>query len=169
MRSLKMDSESFVTEILKKHGETLDPASGLVKVDGLAVLHHYLKAVLPGFQKVEIQQYIKQNDAEEFVGIEVTFCIQPKFYAPETHCLKFIYNNAAVRCSSNLDELLEAIELAAKYSALGISINSNSTVFFKDNANYHGSNGFFLFKQGMTAKDIIAVAANPPAPGTFVV
>lgn len=164
-----MDSEAFVSEILKKHGETLDPASSLVKVDGLAVLHHYLKAVLPGFQKVEIQQYIQQNGAEDFVGIEVTFCIQPKFYAPETHSLKFIYNGAPVQCSSNLDELLEAVELAAKYGILGIDISSKSSVFFKDNANYHGSNGFFLFKQGMTAKDILAVAANPPAPGTFVV
>lgn len=162
-----MDSEAFVTEILKKHGETLDPASSFVKVNVLAVLAAYLKAVLPGFQKVEIQQYIQQNDAEDFVGIEVTFCIHPKFYAPETHCLKFIYNNAAVRCSSNLDELLEALELAMKYDNLGIDIDSKSAVFFKDNPNFHGSNGFFLFKQGMTAKDIISVAANPPAPGTL--
>lgn len=160
-----MDSEAFVSEILKKHGETLDMSSSLVKVDGLAVLAAYLKAVLPGFQKVEIQQY----QDEDFTKIAVTFCLQPKFYAPETHLLKFIYNDAVVQCSSNLDELLEAIELAAKYSRLGIAINGNSTVFFKDNANYHGSSGFFLFKQGMTTKDIIAVAANPPAPGTFVI
>ena len=89
---------------------------------------------------------------------------------PETgDFLKFIYNCAVVQSSSNLDELLEAIELASKYGILGIDIYSKSAVFFKDNANYHGSNGFFLFKQGMTTKDIIAVAANPPAPGTFVV
>jgi len=160
-----MDSEAFVTEILKKHGETLDQASGLVKVDGLAVLSAYLKAVLPGYRKVEIQQHCD----DDFASIAITFCPHPKFYPPKTHYLKFIYNDAAVQCSSNLDELLEAIELASKYSALGIGIDSKSDVFFKDNANYHGSNGFFLFKQGMTTKDIIAVAANPPAPGTFVV
>lgn len=160
-----MDSEAFVSEILKKHGESLDPISGLVKVDGLAVLATYLKVVLPGFRKVEIQQY----QDEDFTKIAVTFCPNPKFYAPETHLLKFIYNDAVVQCSSNLDELLEAIELAAKYSKLGISISNKSTVFFKDNANFHGSDGFYLFKQGMTASDIIAVAANPPAPGTFVV
>lgn len=160
-----MDSEAFVSEILKKHGETLDQTSSLVKVDGLAVLAAYLKAVLPGFQKVEIQQHID----EDFVSIAITFCPHPKFYASETHYLKFIYNGAPVLCSSNLDELLEAIEVASKYSKLGIRINDNSTVFFKDNANFHGSDGFYLFKQGMTAKDIISVAANPPAPGTFVV
>lgn len=160
-----MDSEAFVSEILKKHGETLDQASGLVKVDGLAVLAAYLKAVLPGFQKVEIQ---KHSD-EDFASIAITFCQLPKFYAQETHYLKFVYNGAPVQSSSNLDELLEAIELASKYSKLGIKINDNSSVFFKDNANYHGSGGFYLFKQGMTAKDIISVAANPPAPGTFVV
>lgn len=160
-----MDSEAFVSEILKKHGETLDQTSGLVKVNGLAVLATYLKAVLPGFRKVEIQQH----SDEDFASIAITFCLQPKFYAPETHFLKFTYNGAAVQCSSNLDELLEAIELASKYGILGIDIYSKSAVFFKDNANYHGSSGFFLFKQGMTAKDIIAVAANPPAPGTFVI
>ena len=160
-----MDSEAFVIEILKKHGETLDPTSSFVKANGLAVLATYLKAVLPGFRKVEIKQY----QDEDFAKIAVTFCLQPKFYAPETHYLKFIYNDAIVQCSSNLDELLEAIELAAKYSTLGIGINSNSTVFFKDNANFHGSSGFFLFKQGITIKDIISVAANPSAPGTFVV
>jgi hypothetical protein len=160
-----MDSEAFVTEILKKHGETLVQSSGLVKVDSLAVLSAYLKAVLPGFQEVEIRQY--QND--DFAKIAVTFCPHSKFYAPETHFLKFIYNGALVQCSSNLDELLEALETAAKYSKLGIYINDSSTVFFKDNANFHGSNGFFLFKQGMTAKDILETAANPPAPGTFVI
>lgn len=160
-----MDSEAFVSEILKKHGETLDQASGLVKVDGLAVLAAYLKAVLPGFQKVEVQQHCD----DEFASIAITFCPCPKFYAPKTYYLKFIYNDAVVQCSSNLDELLEAIELAAKYGTLGIDINGKSTVFFKDNDNYHGSSGFFLFKQGMTAKDIIAVAANPPAPGTFAI
>lgn len=160
-----MDSEAFVSEILKKHGETLDQTSSLVKVDGLAVLVVYLKAVLPGYRKVEIQ---KHSD-EDFASIAITFCPNPKFYAPETHFLKFIYNGATVQCSSNLDELLEAIEVAAKYSKLGIRINGNSTVFFKDNANYHGSDGFYLFKQGMTVKDILDVAANPPAPGTFVV
>ena len=159
-----MDSEAFVTEILKKHGETLDQTSSLVKVDGLAVLAAYLKAVLPGFQKVEIQHHTY----EDFISIAITFCPHPKFYAPETHDLKFIYNGAAVLCSSNLDELLEAIEVASKYSQLGIGINDKSTVFFKDNANFHGSS-FFLFKQGMTASDIIAVAANPPVPGTFVI
>ena len=160
-----MDSEAFVSEILKKHGETLDQASGLVKVDGLAVLAAYLKAVLPGFQKVEVQQH----SDEDFASIVITFCPNPKFYAPETHSLKFIYNGATVQCSSNLDELLEAIELAAKYGTLGIGINSNSTVFFKDNANYHVSSGFYLFEQGMTAKDILETAANLPALGTFVV
>lgn len=160
-----MDSEAFVSEILKKHGETLDQTSSLVKVDGLAVLAAYLKAVLPGFQKVEIQ---KHGD-EDFTSIAITFCPLPKFYAPETHYLKFIYNDAPVQSSSNIDELLEALELAAKYSKLGIRINDNSTVFFKDNANYHGIDGFYLFKQGMTAKDILETAANPPAPGTFVV
>ena len=160
-----MDSEAFVSEILKKHGESLDPASSLIKVDGLAVLAAYLKAILPGFRKVEIQQHID----EDFASIAITFCPHPKFYAPETHYLKFIYNGAPVLCSSNLDELLEALETAAKYSKLGIKINDNSTVFFKDNANFHGSDGFYLFKQGMTAKDILDIAANPPAPGTFVV
>ena len=160
-----MDSEAFVSEILKKHGETLDQASGLVKVDGLAVLAAYLKAVLPGFQKVEIQQHCD----DDFASIAITFCPHPKFYAPRTHYLKFIYNDATVQCSSNLDELLEAIELAAKYGILGIGIDDKSAVFFKDNNNFHGSNGFFLFKQGMTASDIIAVAANLPATGTFVV
>jgi len=160
-----MDSEAFVSEILKKHGETLDQTSSLVKVDGLTVLAAYLKAVLPGYQKVEIQQH----SDEDFASIAITFCPCSKFYAPETHYLKFIYNDAAVQCSSNLDELLEAVELAAKYSKLGIKINGNSTVFFKDNANFHGSSGFFLFKQGMTAKDILETAANPPALGTFVV
>lgn len=160
-----MDSEAFVSEILKKHGESLDQASSFVIVDSLAVLSAYLKAVLPGFQKVEIQQHCD----DDFASIAITFCPHPKFYAPRTHYLKFIYNDATVQCSSNLDELLEAIELAAKYGILGIGIDDKSAVFFKDNANYHGSNGFFLFKQGMTTKDIIAVAANPPAPGTFVV
>lgn len=160
-----MDNEAFVSEILKKHGETLDQASSLVKVNGFAVLATYLKAILSGFQKVEIQ---KHSD-EDFTSIAITFCPQPKFYAPETHYLKFIYNGATVQCSSNLDELLEAIEVAAKYSKLGIRINDYSTVFFKDNANYHGSSGFYLFKQGLTAKDILAVAADPPAPGTFVI
>lgn len=160
-----MDSEAFVSEILKKHGETLDQTSSLVKVDGLAVLAAYLKAVLPGFQKIAVQQH----SDEDFASIAITFCPQPKFYAPETHYLKFIYNDAVVQCSSNLDELLEAIEVAAKYSRLGIKINDNSTVFFKDDANYHGSSGFYLFKQGMTAKDILDIAANPPTPGTFVV
>ena len=160
-----MDSEAIVSEILKKHGETLDQTSSIVKLDSLVTLASYLKAVLPGFQKVEIQ---KHSD-EDFASIAITFCPNPKFYAPETHFLKFIYNCAVVQSSSNLDELLEAIELASKYGILGIDIYSKSAVFFKDNANYHGSNGFFLFKQGMTTKDIIAVAANPPAPGTFVV
>lgn len=160
-----MDSESFVSEILKKHGEILDKTSSLVKVDGLAVLSAYLKAVLPGFQKIEIQKH----GTKDFAIIAITFCPCSKFYASETHWLKFIYNNATVQCSSNLDDLLEAVELAAKYSELGISIKDNSTVFFKDNANFHGSNGFYLFKQGMTVSDIIAVATNPPAPGTFVI
>lgn len=160
-----MDSEAFVSEILKKHGETLDQASSLVKVNGLAVLATYLKAVLPGFRKVEIQ---KHSD-EDFAKIAITFCPHPKFYAPRTHYLKFIYNDAVVQCSSNLDELLEAVELAAKYGILGIDIDRNSTVFFKDNNNFHGSSGFYLFKQGMTAKDILDIAANPPAPETFAV
>ena len=162
-----MDSEAFVSEILKKHGESLDQTSGLVKINGLAVLDAYLKAVLPGFQKVEIQHQLWSSD--DFFSIEVTFCQQPKFYAPETHCLKFIYNGTPVRCSSNPDELLEALEFAMKHDNIGISINGNSAVFFKDNANFHGSYEFFIFKKGMTAKDIIAIAANPPAPGTFVV
>ena len=162
-----MDSEAFVSEILKKHGESLDQTSSLVNVNGLAVLSAYLKAVLPGFQKVEIQH--QQCGLDDFFSIEVTFCQQPKFYAPETNYLKFVYNGAPVQCSSNPDELLESLEFAMKYDNLGISINSNSTVFFKDNANFHGSNIFFIFKKGMTAKDIIAIAANPPAPGTFVV
>lgn len=157
-----MDSEAFVSEILKKHGETLDRASSLVKLDGLAVLSAYLKAVLPGFQKVEVQQYMPPD----FANIAITFCPHPKFYAPRTQYLKFIYNDAVVQCSSNPDELLEAVELAAKYGILGISIDSKSAVFFKDNAHYHGSSGFFLFKQGMTAKDILETAANPPATET---
>ena len=161
-----MDSEAFVSEILKKHGESLDQTSSLVNVNGLAVLAAYLKAVLPGFQKVEIRHQLWSSD--DFFSIEVTFCQQPKFYAPETHCLKFICNGALVRCSSNPDELLEALEFAMKYDNIGISINGNSAVFFKDNANFHGSNIFFIFKKGMTVKDIIAIAANPPAPGTFV-
>ena len=162
-----MDSEAFVSEILKKHGESLDQTSSLVNVNGLAVLAAYLKAVLPGFQKVEIQH--QQRGFDDFFSIEVTFCQQPKFYAPETHCLKFIYNGAPVQCSSNPDELLEALEFAMKHDNIGININSNSAIFFKDNANFHGSNDFFIFKKGMTAKDIIAITANPPAPGTFVV
>ena len=161
------NSEAFVSEILKKHGESLDQTSSLVNVNGLAVLSAYLKAVLPGFQKVEIQH--QQCGLDDFFSIEVTFCQQPKFYAPETNYLKFVYNGAPVQCSSNPDELLESLEFAMKYDNLGISINSNSTVFFKDNANFHGSNIFFIFKKGMTVKDIIAIAANPPAPGTFVV
>lgn len=161
-----MDSEAFVSEILKKHGESLDQTSSLVNVNGLAVLAAYLKAVLPGFQKVEIRHQLWSSD--DFFSIEVTFCQQPKFYAPETHCLKFICNGALVRCSSNPDELLEALEFAMKYDNIGISINGNSAVFFKDNANFHDSYEFFIFKKGMTAKDIIAIAANPPAPGTFV-
>ncbi len=160
-----MDSEAFVSKILKKHGETLDQASSFVIVDSLAVLATYLMAVLPGFQKVEIQQH----SDEDFTKIAVTFCSCPKFYAPETHYLKFIYNSALVQCSSRLDDLLEALELAMKYDNLGIDISSKSAVFFKDNANFHGSSGFFLFKQGMTAKDILETAANPPAPGTFVI
>ena len=162
-----MDSEAFVSEILKKHGESLDQTSSLVNINGLAVLAAYLKAVLPGFQKVEIQH--QQRGFDDFFSIEVTFCQQPKFYAPETHCLKFIYNGALVRCSSNPDELLEALEFAMKHDNIGISVNGNSAVFFKDNANFHSGNCFFIFKKGMTAKDIIAIAANPPAPGTFVV
>ena len=162
-----MDSEAFVSEILKKHGESLDQTSSLVNINGLAVLAAYLKAVLPGFQKVEIRRQLWSSD--DFFSIEVTFCQQPKFYAPETHCLKFIYNGALVRCSSNPDELLESLEFAMKHDNLGISINGNSAVFFKDNANFHGSYDFFIFKKGMTAKDIIAIAANPPAAGTFVV
>ena len=162
-----MDSEAFVSEILKKHGESLDQTSSLVNVNGLAVLDAYLKAVLPGFQKVEIRHQLWSSD--DFFSIEVTFCQQPKFYAPETHCLTFIYNGALVRCSSNPDELLEALEFAMMHDNIGISINGNSAVFFKDNANFHGSYDFFIFKKGMTAKDIIAIAANPPAPGTFVV
>lgn len=162
-----MDSEAFVSEILKKHGESLDQTSSLVNVNGLAVLSAYLKAILPGFQKVEIQHQLWSSD--DFFSIEVTFCQQPKFYAPETHCLKFIYNGVLVRCSSNPDELLEALEFAMKYDNIGISINGNSAVFFRDNANFRGSHDFFIFKKGMTAKDIIAIAANPPAPGTFVV
>ena len=161
-----MDSEAFVSEILKKHGESLDQTSSLVNVNGLAVLAAYLKAVLPGFQKVEIRHQLWSSD--DFFSIEVTFCQQPKFYAPETHCLKFIYNGVPVRCSSNPYELLEALEFAMKHDNIGISINGNSAVFFKDNANFHGSYEFFIFKKGMTAKDIIAIAANPPAPGTFV-
>ena len=161
-----MDSEAFVSEILKKHGESLDQTSSLVNVNGLAVLAAYLKAVLPGFQKVEIRHQLWSSD--DFFSIEVTFCQQPKFYAPETHCLKFIYNGALVRCSSNPDELLEALEFAMKHDNIGININGNSAVFFKDNANFHGNYEFFIFKKGMTAKDIIAIAANPPAPGTFV-
>ena len=161
-----MDSEAFVSEILKKHGESLDQTSSLVNINGLAVLGAYLKAVLPGFQKVEIRHQLWSSD--DFFSIEVTFCQQPKFYAPETHCLKFIYNGAPVQCSSNPDELLEALEFAMKHDNIGISINGNSAVFFKDNANFHGSYEFFIFKKGMTAKDIIAIAANPPAPGTFV-
>ena len=162
-----MDSEAFVSEILKKHGESLDQTSSLVNINGLAVLGAYLKAVLPGFQKVEIQH--RERGLDDFFSIEVTFCQQPKFYAPETHCLKFIYNGAPVQCSSNPDELLEALEFAMKHDNIGISINSNSAIFFKDNANFHGDNCFFIFKKGMTAKDIIAIATNPPAPGTFVV
>lgn len=162
-----MDSEAFVSEILKKHGESLDQTSSLVNVNGLAVLSAYLKAVLPGFQKVEIRHQLWSTD--NFFSIEVTFCQQPKFYAPETQCLKFIYNGVLVRCSSNPDELLEALEFAMKYDNIGISINGNSAVFFRDNANFHGRNEFCLFKKGMTAKDIIAIAVNPPAPGTFVV
>jgi hypothetical protein len=161
-----MDSEAIVSEILKKHGETLASASSIVKVDGLAVLTAYLKAVLPGFQKVAV---VQQHSDDDFANIAITFCPCPKFYAPKTHYLKFIYNGAPVQCSSNPDELLEAVELAAKYSNLGIGINDNSTVFFKDNANYHGGNGFFLFKQGMTINDILETAAHPPAPGTFVI
>ena len=162
-----MDSEAFVSEILKKHGESLDQTSSLVNVNGLAVLAAYLKAVLPGFQKVEIRHQLWSSD--DFFSIEVTFCQQPKFYAPETHCLKFICNGALVRCSSNPDELLEALEFAMKHDNIGIDINGNSAVFFRDNANFHGRNEFCLFKKGMTAKDVIAVATNPPAPGTFVV
>ena len=161
-----MNSEALVSEILKKHCESLDQTSGLVNVNGLAVLAAYLKAVLPGFQKVEIQH--QERGLDDFFSIEVTFCQQPKFYAPETHCLKFIYNGAPVQCSSNPDELLEALEFAMKHDNIGININGNSAVFFKDNANFHGSYEFFIFKKGMTAKDIIAIAANPPAPGTFV-
>ena len=79
-------------------------------------------------------------------------------------------SGAPVRCSSNPDELLEALEFAMKHDNIGISINGNSAVFFKDNANFRGSyDFFFIFKKGMTAKDIIAIAANPPSPGTFVV
>lgn len=88
-----MDSEAFVSEILKKHGKTLDQTSSLVKVDGLAVLSAYLKAVLPGYRKVEIQ---KHSD-EDFASIAITFCPCSKFYAPETHYLKFIYNGAPVQ------------------------------------------------------------------------
>lgn len=161
-----MDSEAFVIEILKKHGEFLDlTSSSIVKLNGLVILTAYLKAILPGFKKVEVQ---RRHD-EDFAKIAITFCPCQKFYAPETRFLKFIYNGALVQCSSNPNELLEAIELAAKYGKLGIEISSNSTVFFKDNYNFHGSSGFFLFKQGMTVKDILETVANPPASETFVI
>ena len=56
-----MNSEAFVSEILKKHGDILDLSTSLVKVDSLAVLTAYMKAVLPGFRSVNIisKKYIK--------------------------------------------------------------------------------------------------------------
>ena len=152
-----MNSEAFIREILKKHGENcdiLDQTSSLVKIDGLTLLTAYLKKNLPGFQKIKIQP--QKTIFGDYYCIAITFCSYPKFYAPETHLLKFIYNDAIVQCSSNNDELLEAVKFAANQSDLGINIDKCSSVFFRDNPNYkESSREFILFKRGMTVEKIL--------------